>query len=87
MAQLLGDVRVALPNKVALLDKLRTVSTFLDKILNVAADNAELTSTIAEVSSRNLSQEAKRSCRGAQVSSVAKAVIGVVTSVIKVSRS
>ena len=87
MVGLLGDVKLALPNKVAILDKLRNVSTFLDKVMNVAADNAELATTIAEVSSRNASQKEKRSYRRAQISSVAKAVVGVVTSVIKVSRS
>ena len=59
MAQLLGDVRVALPNKVAILDKLRNVSTFLDKVLNVAADNTELAITIAEVNTGNSIQEEK----------------------------
>ena len=84
---LLGDVKLALPNKVAVLDKLRNVSTFLDKVLIVAADNAEIFTTIAEVGSRNPSQKAKRSYRGAQISGIAKAAAGVVASVIKVSRS
>ena len=51
MVELLGaDVRVALPNKVIILNKLGKVSTFLNKVANIAADNVELAEAVSEVS-------------------------------------
>ena len=50
MVELLGaDVRVALPNKVIILDKLSKISIFLNKVANIAADNVELAEAVAEV--------------------------------------
>ena len=50
MVNLLGDVRLALPNKVVILDKLSKVSAFLGKIADVAVDNVELAEAVSEVS-------------------------------------
>ena len=50
MVDLLGDVRLALPNKVVILDKLSKVSAFLNKVANIAVDNVELAEAISEVS-------------------------------------
>ena len=50
MVNLLGDVRLALPNKVVILDKLSKVSAFLGKIANIAVDNVELAEAVSEVS-------------------------------------
>lgn len=43
-------MRIALPNKVVILDKLGKVSTFLDTVMNVAASNTELAVAVSEVS-------------------------------------
>ena len=51
MLELLGaNARVALANKVAILDKLDKFSSFLGKIVDIATENIELAAAVAEVS-------------------------------------
>ena len=51
MVGLLGaDVKFALANKVAILDRLVNFSSFLGKVMSVAANNIELCGALSEVS-------------------------------------